>query len=97
MKGLARFRFFLHSILLLILLTVSITLAGLCVSPVTMVIPRIVRGEDRTGAWSTGVCVGGSLVPFGCCLPLDPALLFCCTDIPALCPVAGAAGGVQVY
>ena len=76
----------------------SLTLAGLCVSPVTMVIPRIVRREDRTGAWSTGVCVEGSLVPFGLCLPSDPALLLVALlfPIPALCPVASADGEVQV-
>ena len=76
-----------------------ITLAGLCMSPVTMVIPGIVREESRTGAWSTGICVRGSLLPFGRCLPSDPALLLCCTEIliPALCPVASADGGVQVY
>ena len=77
MKGLARFRFFLHSILLLILLTVSITLAGLCVSPVTMVIPRIVREESRTGAWSTGVCVEGSLG-----LAVVSLCLMSCDELP---------------
>ena len=32
----------------------SITLAGLCVSPVTMVIPGIVREESRTGGLEYG-------------------------------------------
>ena len=41
----------------------------------TMVIPGIVREESRTGAWSTGICVGAGGTGTEKCVTGDTRLL----------------------
>ena len=76
----------------------SITLAGLCVSPVTMVIPRIVRGRVGQGPGVRGYVweVHSYLLDAACLRVLHSCSVALLIPIPALCPVASADGEVQV-